>query len=318
MVTLPAGMPNPTSRPCTVTELTSSAYLRWAATLRPAWDESGDGPPVYIHRKLWEWLFICTTLEEAGMLRPGRRGLGFGVGGEPLAAAFAARGCRIVATDLPPDDAARSEWGEPGREFVGELAGLNSDGLCDPETFAANVTYRPVNMNEIPDDLTGFDFVWSACAFEHLGSIGNGLEFLSRQMRCLRPGGVAVHTTEFNVGSDDETLDHTGTVLFRRRDLAGVAHRLRRDGHRVEVEFDTGDRPEDLHVDSEPFTNVHLKLSLGGFVTTSYGMVIVKASPLAAARAAARRRVAAVPPVARAVRALRQVVPAAPGRSASR
>ena len=37
-----------------------------------------------------------------------------------------------------------------------------------------------------------FDFVWSACAFEHLGSILNGLEFVVNSVKCLKPGGVVL------------------------------------------------------------------------------------------------------------------------------
>ncbi len=51
------------------------------------------------HRKQWEFVYICQALWEAGMLDAGKRGLGFGVGKEPLVALFAALGCNITATD---------------------------------------------------------------------------------------------------------------------------------------------------------------------------------------------------------------------------
>ena len=40
-----------------------------------------------LHRKMWEWLFIAEALRERGMLAAGRRGVGFGVGQEPLVSA---------------------------------------------------------------------------------------------------------------------------------------------------------------------------------------------------------------------------------------
>src|SRR5271166_3262581 len=46
------------------------------------------------HRKVWEQVFICQSLWERGAIRPGARGLGFGVGREPLSAYFAAEACR--------------------------------------------------------------------------------------------------------------------------------------------------------------------------------------------------------------------------------
>ena len=45
------------------------------------WNPHGEDPrPFMLHRKMWEWLFIAQALAERDMLRPGRVGLGFGVG----------------------------------------------------------------------------------------------------------------------------------------------------------------------------------------------------------------------------------------------
>jgi len=61
-------------------------------------------------------------------------------------------------------------------------------------------------MNAAPSDLSDFDFCWSASAFEHFGSIDQGLAFIERIIECLKPGGRAVHTTELNVSSNDDTV----------------------------------------------------------------------------------------------------------------
>ncbi len=133
-------------------------------------------------------------------------------------------------------------------------------------------------MNAVPADLDGqFDFCWSACALEHLGSIEAGLAFIERSVDCLVPGGVAVHTTEFNCSSDDDTLDHASTVLFRKRDLLALAERLRGRGHRIDLTFDLGDQPLDSHVDVAPYSaDRHLKLQIERWVTTSFGLIVHK------------------------------------------
>jgi len=78
------------SQLCTHDSLTSPELRAWSDRLRPMWNPEGTDPrPIMLHRKMWEWLFICESLAERGMLRPGRRGLGFGVGREPLVALFA-------------------------------------------------------------------------------------------------------------------------------------------------------------------------------------------------------------------------------------
>jgi len=140
-------------------------------------------------------------------------------------------------------------------------------------------------MNHIPHDLAGFDFCWSACALEHLGSIELGLQFLMNMTRCLKPGRIGVHTTEFNVYSNDATLEkcfatgeHQNYVLFRRRDIESLEQALQKGGYNMEVDYNPGNGEADLQVDWEPFTNpnpyVHLKIGLGGFVSTSMGLIV--------------------------------------------
>lgn len=270
------------SQVCSFSSLTSPGLLQWADALRPAWDSSNSGAPYIVHRQLWEWLFIAEALHQRGLLEPGRRGIGFGVGREPLPSLFASLGCRIVATDQARE-AARG-WAEVN-QYAGELETLNAYGVCEPNTFRANVTYRTVDMRAIPSDLVGFDFAWSSCAFEHLGSIEAGVQFVLDQMRCLRPGGVAVHTTEYNVSSNHHTVLTGDTVLFRRRDLEALASTLRRLGHRIRLDFTLGETDADRHVDRQPWSGPHLRLDIADFVASSYGLVIQKslAGPLVAA-----------------------------------
>jgi SAM-dependent methyltransferase len=265
------------SQLCTLDSLISPALQGWSDRLRPMWDPAGTDPkPTIVHRKMWEWLFICQALAERGALQPGRRGLGFGVGREPLVALFAGLGCEIVATDLQPDAARAAGWTDTGDEYTGGLEGLNDYDLCPPERFSQQVTYRYVDMNDVPDDLRGFDFTWSSCAFEHLGDLDAGMDFVVEQMRCLAPGGVAVHTTELNVSSDEQTVVSGATVLYRRRDIKALAARLRRLGYRIDYDLTEGNTPADRHVDVPPFSDTHLRTTLGEFVTTSVGLVIEK------------------------------------------
>lgn len=254
------------SQACTYEQLVSPEYQSWCRRL---------GLPPLVHRKLWEWCYALEVLEEARMMQAGRRGLGFGVGTEPITAVLAQAGCEVVATDLPGNADAADGW-RATDQHAGSLDDVASTQLCDPEVFAQRVSFRAVDMNAIPDDLREFDFTWSSCAMEHLGSLEAGLTFFERQLDCLRPGGVGVHTTEFNVASDDETIDHGHTVLYRRRDLEALVYRMRAAGHRMRITFATGTAPEDLHVDMEPFSNTHVRTSTDGLAHTSFGLVVRK------------------------------------------
>ena len=89
-----------------------------------------------------------------------------------------------------------------------------------------------------------------------------------------QPGGFTVHTTEFNVSSNDETLVDGHTVLYRRRDLEDLVMHMRAAGHEMRITFASGSAPEDLHVDSVPYTNLHLRVFTEGFVHTSFGLII--------------------------------------------
>lgn len=242
----------------------------------PYWTRKIGAGLIY-HRKIWEFVFICQVLWERGVIRPGARGLGFGVGREPLPAYFASQGCRVVGTDMAAADAAALGWSATA-QHAGEIEMLRRPDVCPDAVFDQNVDFRVCDMNAIADDLVDFDFCWSACAFEHLGSIEHGLRFVERSIDCLRPGGWAVHTTEFNLSSNDHTLAEGGTVLFRRRDLEELAARLAARGHKVApYDFEPGVQPLDRYIDVAPYrTEPHLKLAVAGFATTSIGIIVQK------------------------------------------
>lgn len=231
------------------------------------------GFPVVYHRKLWEFSYIAQALSERGLLAEGKRGLGFAVGQEPLPALFARYGCDVVATDMSAADA--GQWATTGQHAAG-LEALNKPHLCPEDVFRRRVSFRVADMNAVPDDLTGFDFVWSSCAVEHVGSLAQSKAAVRRMMRCLKPGGVAVHTTEFNIMSDHATLDQGWCVLWRRRDLAELRDTLAADGHRLaDLDIEPGSGLADHYVDVPPYeSSVCLLLKIDRYVCTSVGLII--------------------------------------------
>ncbi len=265
----PPSLSHPVSQACTTAQFDTEEYRYWCSQIRE--------DPRY-HRKQWEFCYILQALAAQGMLAPERRGVGYGVGTEPLTAVFADRGCHIVATDLDPNMAQEAGWVNTN-QHASHIAALNTRGICDPSRFAQQVAFRFVDMNHIPADFRDFDFTWSACCLEHLGSIRNGLAFIENSLATLRPGGTAVHTTELNCSSDDETLESGATVLFRQRDIRDLCARLRAEGHEVELNFNLGDQPLDAYVDVPPYTSDrHLKLQIAQYTSTSFGLIIRKGS----------------------------------------
>jgi len=263
------------SKMCTQSDMESAWFAFWCAEL---------GITPFYHRKVWEHCYVAQALMSAGMMAPGRRGLGFGCGDEPLASLFAKYGCEILATDLPPTAAQARHWRAIGQHASGAGA-ARQERICPDRAKLAKIGFRSLDMKRIPDDLAGtFDFCWSCCALEHLGSIANGAAFIANSLRTLKPRGLAVHTTEYNLDDAGGTLDRGGTVLFQRKHIEAIARRLRADGHRVaELDFDPGDGLLDRFVDlppwkpGEPASPLHLKLSVFGYRCTSYGIIVERA-----------------------------------------
>lgn len=254
---------------CTHHQLDSAAFRYWAASIGESWR---------LHRKLWEFCFILQALYERNMLQEGKRGLGFAVGEEPLPAIMAKLGCEILASDLDIRDDRATVWAETA-QLASTLEGLNARAICPPDAFQKRVHFRPIDMNKIPNDVRDYDFTWSSCSFEHCGSIGLGKRFLRKQMKCLKPGGIAVHTTEFNLSSIEETIDSGTTVIFRRQDVEAMVRDLQADGHTVEtLQLDLGASREDAIIDCYPYSdNMHLKLELfDRYVSTSVALIIQK------------------------------------------
>ncbi len=264
----PPTLDAPVSQLCTYEQMQTETYGRLCRSL-------GLDAAVQ-HRKTWEFAFILAALEARGVLAPGRRGLGFGTGREMLPSLFAAAGVEVVATDAPADLDFSVNWAM-GSQWAEGLNDLWRPDLVDQETFLRQVTFRPADMNNIPSELIDFDFCWSACAFEHLGSIRMGLDYLHNSLKPLKPGGVSVQTTEFNLSSNDRTIDQPGLCLFRKQDFEMVIDELTRAGHTVEpLNLWPGVTAVDEHIDLPPYSLPHLKIELQGYLTTSIGVIITK------------------------------------------
>jgi len=230
-----------------------------------------------LHRKQWEFVYICHSLFERGMLKSGSKAIGFGVGKEPLAPYYSSLGVKILATDLDLTKAKDLGWVTTD-QHSDSLESLNEKQICPQKVFEKNTRFRSVDMNDIPADIGEFDFCWSSCAFEHLGSIEKGLNFVKNSCKLLKIGGIAVHTTEFNLTSNSDTLDNNSSfVIFRKKDIEKLSDDLEKDGFFMEeVDFSSGVDELEQYVDLPPYIDEpHLRLELAGkYVSTSIGLII--------------------------------------------
>lgn len=165
------------------------------------------------HRKQWEFAMILLALRRGGALRPEAVGLSMGAGKERLLYAVAQHVRQVVATDLY--DAA-TEW--------------DKARTTDPDRYIKEDKPFPVDdarlrglrmdMRSLDFEDGAFDFCYSSCAIEHIGSRQDFLRHLSEAHRVLKDGGLYAFTTELHFGP--ETIEHPHNYYFSPEYLAGL------------------------------------------------------------------------------------------------
>jgi SAM-dependent methyltransferase len=174
-----------------------------ADVLRIVRDELRETPR--FHRKQWEFALVFRALQRLGLLERSHEGLVLGGGRERLLYAVAPRVRRLLVTDLYAPDTTWSEarTDDPDR-YVREGAPFAAD--------LGALEVRRMDMRELALPDAAFDFAYSCCAIEHIGTEADFAFHLCEVARVLRPGGAYVFTTEFHHGR--ETLRDPGNFIF--------------------------------------------------------------------------------------------------------
>jgi len=201
-------------------------------------------------------------------------------GQEPLISYFASQGCNITASDMDVKGAKDKGWVATNQHGASKEQLWFKD-LVEKKIFDERVNYRTENMNFVPTDLidrSPFDFVWSTCSVEHVGSIPLGMRFIINAMATVKPGGFAIHTTEFTLSSLDKTVEDGQIVLWRKKDVLRLERDLIILGYEVfPIDWKAGELPLDKTPDVPPYkTSNHIKLLLGGHIVTSFCIIIKK------------------------------------------
>jgi hypothetical protein len=257
---------NRSSRMARADDLLTPQALDWARRLGEGW---------HPHRKLWEWVYILESALDHGVLRPGAMALCFGVGREPIPSLLAQEGLTVLATDQPEGE--QSDFWAASGQYAAKLEDIHREGVTSLETFMTRTSYRPVDMNALPDDLPKADLIWSSCVLEHLGTPEAGMDFVLETLDLLEPGGVSVHTTELDLIRRDATLELGNCAVYQMADLVELqAQVLRRGCHMVIDPRVPLARSEDLEISTAPYPEArpHLKLELGPTVSTSFGISV--------------------------------------------
>jgi hypothetical protein len=267
----------------------SPEFLHWANLITRGDSEVGpDLPcrwggtfPNFSYRKLWEWAQILEVAKIADVLGPNKSALGFAVGQEPIPAILAKYGVKVLASDAPTE---KSKAWIPSGEHMNDLSDLLHPEIVPDEIASKNISILPIDMNYIPENLGTFDFIWSSCAMEHLGTPELGLEFLVNTLNLLNPGGVSCHTTEIELEPREITADYGHCAVYQLKDINSFASRVRDLGYEISLNTSIAmDTAEDRWISrlalvgSENTTDLaHLKLGIGESISTSFAIVVRK------------------------------------------
>jgi hypothetical protein len=259
----PPSIDAPVSQFCTSAQFDEPAFAEIAEAF---------ATPLVRTRRLWQQCFIVSVLATAGLIGPGRRALGFGVGRERIPALLASRGVEVTATDLLPPGAPLE------RHLTTRRSHLFFPEILHLEDFEQLVEFRPLDMNALPADLEGgFDCCWSASAVDRLGSIARATAFIEASLAPLRPGGVAVHTMAFNLSSNSVTAEGEELSVLRRCDIEALAEALVAAGHSVDaLNFHPGADAEDEAITAAPDGPPRTKQRLNALVIGIFGLVVRK------------------------------------------
>jgi SAM-dependent methyltransferase len=177
-----AGLDVPVNKVCRMSDADNESWCR-------GFDDLGFPPGRdRFHRKIWEFNQTLYGLRRLRRLAPEAHAIGIGCGHEELMYFLANRIARVVATDV----------------YEGAFLGGEGDAdvLEHPEKYAPfpyrqpHLEVRRMNGLSLDAPASTFDFTFCLSSIEHFGSLADKLQALREMFRVLKPGGVAVVTTE--------------------------------------------------------------------------------------------------------------------------
>lgn len=256
-----ATLADPVSQLCTNAQFNEPVFERWLS--------AADLPRRNSHFQ-WGFVYILQALERYGVLQPGAKGVGFGVHADsPIPALLAGLGCEVLVTapieHIEVFDADKDEC---------RRRAFRRESICSNGVFDQAVRFRSVDVAQVPEDVSGFDFCWSQSLLENFGSRERGLEFIANSMACIKMGGISVHTTSRYLPSGIDVPDDASDVVFRKKDIERLALDLVSHGHEVAQISYANDSGLDVAY-IEHSSSVYGKSSSerGRYNVTSFGLI---------------------------------------------
>lgn len=162
------------------------------------------------HRKQWESAMIFRSLRQSGKLRSDSVGLSMGGGKELILYSLAPHLKQLVVTDLYDTQTA---WDCAKTDDPDAFIKQNKPFPVDDTKLKA----LQMDMRDLQFPDRTFDFCYSTCAVEHIGTREDFLQHFNEVSRVLKDDGVYVFTTEVSYG--DTTIRDEHNYVFSLQEL---------------------------------------------------------------------------------------------------
>ncbi|GMR25066.1 MAG: hypothetical protein BMS9Abin39_0342 [Ignavibacteria bacterium] len=174
--------------------------------------------PPRFHRKQWEFAMIFLALKKLGCLNDNMTGLSLGGGNERVLYSIAQHINKLTVTDLYDEETTWdcAKTNDPD-EYIKASKPFDVD---DSKIKALRMDMRYLHFED-----NTFDFCYSSCAFEHIGTFDDFVQHLDEVYRVLKENGVYVFTTELQIGSN--TIEDPHNYVFSPSYLNDIFRKIK-------------------------------------------------------------------------------------------
>ena len=225
------------------------------------------------NRKAWEVGMVLHAFDRLGVLTPTAEILGIGVAKEETISLLSPHVKRLFATDIYCNPDTWNGW--HGTDLMIDA----SQFLTQPYN-RRRVVWQHVDGRSLPYEDNTFDAIFSCSSFEHFGSEADIRQAIGEACRVLKPGGVAVISTEFKISGPRDwfcNVQFFDAARIQKVWLDGIGWELFSP---IDLMLDDTvfiDYERSIHDDQYKLTAApHIKLDNGEFRWTSVNLTCMK------------------------------------------
>ena len=229
--------------------------------------------PEQKNRKAWEVGMVLHAFDRLGIITPTAEILGIGVAKEETISLLSPHVKRLFATDIYCSPNTWSDW--HGTDLM-----IDASRFLNQPYNRRRVVWQHVDGRSLPYEDNSFDAIFSCSSFEHFGSEADIRQAIGEACRVLKPGGVAVISTEYKVSGLRDWFCNVqlfDAVRLQRVWLDGIGWRL---ADELDLTLDDTayiDYERSIHDDAyKLIAHPHIKLDNGEFKWTSVNLTFVK------------------------------------------